>query len=207
MEIFRFNETKFINPKNVALIFTIALSFFICPKLRAQDAAKPEEIKSLTKIRLTLFGAGIEREQKIKSSTTINFGASISSIYLFEPEYLPGGRAPDIPTFEASIGYSPIFYVGLRTYYNLSERKKAGKKTLNNSANYFGFKLDAIPSYVSSSNGYKTRFAMSLAPHWGIQRSLGKRTNIELSLGPAFKTNFEVVRVVPFSKIGFSFLL
>lgn len=207
METFRFDAPIFIKPKNSALIFTIALSFLICPILKAQYAAKPEDINSLTKIRLTFFGAGLEREQRIKSSTTIHIGASISSIYLFEPKYLPGGRAPDIPTLEAAIGYSPIFYVGLRTYYNLSERKKASKRTLNNSANYFGFKIDAIPSYISISNKYKTLFAMSVAPHWGMQRSLGKRANFELSLGPALKTNFEVVRVVPFSKLGFSFIL
>ncbi|MBC7615884.1 MAG: hypothetical protein H7202_07445 [Pedobacter sp.] len=196
-----------MNSKNAVVIFTIALLLLICPALKAQEIAKPVEIKSLTKIRLTSFGAGLEREQKIDSLHSIYVGASISAVFPFESRYLGVGRAPDIPLLNNVLAITPVFYTGFRRYYNLSERKENSKKTINNSANYFGCKIDAIPPTTSPNGKYKTLFAMSLAPHWGMQRSLGEKVNFEFTFGPAIKTDFETVRIVPFSKTGFTFLL
>ncbi len=182
----------------------IALSLLVNFNLKAQDNIEPVEIRSLTKIRFTFFGVGLEREQKIGPILSIYLGASISTVYLFEPTYLKG-RAPDVFNLQSVLGYSPVFYTGIRKYYDLNERQKDKKKTLNNSANYIGLQIGAIPSI--EINHYKTSFNMSLVPHWGMQRSLGKKANFEFALGPAIRTNFDVLRVVPFSKIGFSVLL
>ena len=182
----------------------IALSLLVNLSLKAQDDIKPVEIKSLTKARLTFFGVGLEREQKINPILSIYLGASIATVYLFEPVYLRG-RAPDVFNLPSVLGYSPVFYTGIRKYYNLNQRQKDKKKTINNSANYTGLQIGAIPPI--EINHYETSFNVSLVPHWGMQRSLGKKTNFEFALGPAIRTNFDVLRVVPFSKIGFSVLL
>lgn len=207
MGIYRFKRDIFVKTKNTIAIFAIALLLLICPNLKAQDGIKPVEIKSLTKIRLTLFGFGLEREQKIGSFTSIYTGASISAVFPFENHYLGAGRAPDIPVLNNILAITPVFYTGFRQYYDLSERKENSKKTINNSANYIGFKIDAIPPTTSPNGEYKALFAMSLAPHWGMQRSLSEKLNFEFAAGPALKTDFEVVRIVPFSKVGLTFLL
>lgn len=54
----------------------ITLSLLVNLNLKAQDSIKPIEIKSLTKIRLTFFGVGLERE-KIRPTT----------IYIFRCKY------------------------------------------------------------------------------------------------------------------------
>ncbi len=193
-----------ISVKHISLV-AIALLLLVNHELKAQDETKHAEIKSLTKIRLTLFGAGFEREQKIGPLKSVYFGGSISSIYLFEPKYLGNGRAPDAANFAALLGVAPVFYTGFRKYFNLTEREKNNKKTINNSADYLGLHLSVTAPY--HQNKYKTKFAVSLAPQWGMQRSLSKKVNFEFAFGPAVKTDFEATRIVPFSKLGFTFLL
>ncbi len=195
--------------KSKAAIIILSTILLVLASLivNAQDHTKPDEIKSLTKVRLTFFGVGLEHERKISAVKSIYVGASFSTIFPFEDQYLLNGREPDIPTFDNVLAISPVFYTGFRKYYNITERKVNGKKTINNSANYTGFKLDAILPTTSINRKYRNPFAMSVAAHWGIQRSLSEKVNFELALGPALKTDFTVIRVVPFSKVGFSFLL
>ncbi len=207
MEIFHFNRGIQMKSKDTIVIFTIALLFLICPILKAQEDNKPVEIKSLTKIKLTFFGAGIEREQKISPLNSVYAGASYQAIFLFEPVYLGNGRAPDIPSFDSLLGLTPVFYTGFRKYTDLNERKSKNKKTRNNSGNYFGMELDAFASIKSNNGKYKTSFAMSFAPQWGMQRSLTPKANFEFALGPAIKTNFEAAKLLLFGRLGFSFLL
>lgn len=115
------------------------------------------------------------------------------------------GKAPDVLNLQSILGYSPVFYSGIRKYYDFNERQKNKRRTLNNSANYIGLHIGGIPPI--KINYYKTSFNISLIPQWGMQRSLGKKANFEFALGPAIRTNFDVLRVVPFSKVGFSLLL
>lgn len=187
-------------------IFIIAFLLLSSASLKAQDVNDSVEIKSLTKFRLTLFGVGLEREQKIGPLKSIYVGASFSTIFPFESHYLRGGRAPDILILNNALAVTPVFYTGFRSY-NFSKRKEKNKKTLNNSGNYVGLHLSVIPPAKSPNGDYKTFLAMSLAPHCGIQRSLSKKSNFEFAFGLAVKTDFEVTRLVPFSKTGLSFLL
>lgn len=189
----------------IVLVAT-SLLLLICPKLKAQDSASFIEIKSLTKIKLTFIGVAVEREQKVSPLTSIYIGASLNSVFLFDPVYV-GSRGPDILDLEALLGIGPVFYAGFRKYSNLNERKNTNKKTVNNSANYLGLEISGITPMESPNAKYKTTFTMSLAPHWGMQRSLAKKVNFECAFGPSIKTNFETTGISIFGKIGLSFLL
>ncbi|RYG01114.1 MAG: hypothetical protein EOO07_34600 [Chitinophagaceae bacterium] len=191
--------------KTLILWFTPVL-LLAGPFLKAQDNTNPTAIKSLTKIRLTLFGVGVEREQKIAPLKSVYVGASYSAIFPFESRYLRAGRAPDIPMLNNILAVTPVFYAGFRSY-NFTKRKEKNKNTANNSADYVGFKVDGILPSKSPNGDYKTLFAMSVAAHWGMQRSLSKKLNFEFAFGPAIKTDFEATRFVPFSKLGLTFLL
>jgi len=193
--------------KTLLLLFT-SLFFFI--QTHAQDSTKttqPTEVKSLNKIRLNLLSLHYEREQKIGKLTTAYIGAGIAGTFLIEYNYnfMAGG---DTKTY---FDLSPSLYAGIRKYYNFENRIKKGKKTINNASNYFG--LD-VASYFSpllkegNINQYNViDFEIGITPQWGIQRSIGKKTNFELSLGPTVRINKYQTYFGVDGRIGFSFML
>lgn len=177
-------------------------------QLKAQNNVEinnPTTIQSLSKSRLTFLGFGLEREQKITKLSTIYLGISIDAVFPFEAHYKP--NRSDVLSLNSFIGFSPIIYTGFRKYYNLIQRAKNKRKTMNNSAEYFGVEVDAIAPINSEKGEYKTLWTMSFAPQWGIQRSLLEKVNFEFTLGPAIKTNFETTKLFPFGRLGLSFLL
>lgn len=190
------------------------LIFFICTAIfgraKAQDSTKvtqPTEVKSLNKIRLSLLSLHYEREQKIGKLTTAYVGAGIAGTFLLEYHYnyVAGG---DTKTY---FDLSPNLYAGIRKYYNFENRIKKGKKTINNASNYFG--ID-VASYFSpflkkgnTSLYNPVDFELAITPQWGIQRSIGKKTNFELSLGPTMRINKYDTYFGVDGRIGFSFLL
>jgi hypothetical protein len=171
-------------------------------ELKAQN--DPTTVQSLSKIRITLVGFGLEREQKITKQSTLYLGISIDAVFPFEPDYKP--NRSDALSLNSFIGLPPVIYTGFRKYYNLIQRAKNKRKTTNNSAEYFGLEVDAITPINSEEGEYKTLWTMSFSPQWGIQRSLSEKVNFEFTLGPAIKTNFETTKLLPFGRLGLSFL-
>jgi len=200
-----------MNSKNAIKTFSILfISLLIFGKAKAQDSTKVEqatEVKSLNKIRLNLLSLHYEREQKIGKLTTAYVGAGIAGTFLVEYNYnyISGGKT------NTYFDLSPNLYAGIRKYYHFENRIKKGKKTINNASNYFG--LD-VASYFSplikggNMNLYDTvDFEIGITPQWGFQRSIGKKTNFEFSLGPTMRINkYETYYGVD-GRIGFSFLL
>ncbi|MNI43236.1 hypothetical protein D3C87_940790 [compost metagenome] len=193
--------------KTISLML-ICLAIF--GKTHAQDSTKtvqPTEVKSLNKIRLNLLSLHYEREQKIGKLTTVYVGGGVAGTFLIEYNYnyMAGS---DTKTY---FDLSPSLYAGIRKYYNFENRIKKGKKTNNNASNYFG--LD-VASYFSpilkegNVNQYNlTDFEIGITPQWGFQRSIGKKTNFELSLGPTVRINKYETYFGVDGRIGFSFML
>ena len=174
----------------------------------AQDSVKLANIttiSSLTKIKLTFLGIGLEREQKIGRLTTAYAGLSMDVVFPFEPKYKP--NRSDALSLWSFVGITPIMYSGIRRYYNLQKRAKNNRNTMNNSSEYFGIEINALSPITSTEGEYNTLWTFSFAPNWGIQRSLSKRVSIDLTLGPALKTNLDVTKLFPFFRMGYSFLL
>ena len=189
-------------------VLLISLAIFGIAK--AQDSTKveqPTEVKSLNKIRLSLLSLHYEREQKIGKLTTVYGGAGLAGTFLIEYNYnyMAGGKT------KTYFDLAPNLYAGIRKYYNFENRIKKGKKTINNASNYFG--LD-VSSYFSplikggNLNQYNVvNWEIGITPQWGFQRSIGKKTNFELSLGPNMRINKYQTYYGVDGRIGFSFLL
>ncbi|MGN8058142.1 hypothetical protein ACTJKN_17810 [Pedobacter sp. 22163] len=197
--------------KNAIKTFSaLLICLAIFGKAKAQDSTKveqPTEVKSLNKIRLNLLSLHYEREQKIGKLTTAYVGAGVAGTFLLEYNYNYNSGSDTKTYFDLS----PNMYAGIRKYYNFENRIKKGKKTINNAANYFG--LD-VATYFSpllkegNINQYNViDFEIGITPQWGIQRSIGKKTNFELSLGPNMRINKYQTYFGIDGRIGFSFLL
>lgn len=197
--------------KNAIKTLSVLLIFLaIFGKVKAQDSTKveqPTEVKSLNKLRLSLLSLHYEREQKIGKLTIVYGGAGLAGTFLIEYNYnyMAGGKT------KTYFDLAPNFYAGIRKYYHFENRIKKGKKTINNASNYFG--LD-VSSYFSplikggNLNQYNVaNWEIGITPQWGFQRSIGKKTNFELSLGPNMRINKYQTYYGVDGKIGFSFLL
>lgn len=197
--------------KNAIKTFSaLLICLAIFGKAKAQDSTKveqPTEVKSLNKIRLTLLGLGYEREQKIGKLTTVYVGAGVAGTFLIEYNYnyMDGGET------KTYFDLAPNMYAGIRKYYNFENRIKKGKKTINNAANYFGLDVSSYFSPLIKSGKVSqynvVDWEIGITPHWGFQRSIGKKTNFELSLGPNLRINKYQTYYGVDGRIGFTFLL
>jgi hypothetical protein len=188
---------------------TFAVLFFamLClSKVNAQDSVKvnhQEEVRSLNKIRLNLLGLTFEREQKIGKLTTLYAGAGVAATFLVQGKY---DFQLGTSTTETYFDLTPNIYGGVRKYYHFERRKEKGKKTINNSSNYYGLDVSSYFNPLFDENNI-VKWEIAITPNWGIQRSVGKRVNFELMLGPTVRINeFETYYGVD-GRIGFSFLL
>ncbi|KQM72724.1 hypothetical protein ASE74_21825 [Pedobacter sp. Leaf216] len=191
--------------KNAIKTLSILLfSLVFAGQLKAQDSTHVEqqtEVKSLNKIRLTLLGISYEREQKIDRLATLYFAGGIGASFAIQTEDY--GLIAKTNTY---FNISPNINAGFRRYYNFDKRNKKGRKTANNAANYYGLDVSAYFKPLLN-NDYFGNGEIGITPQWGYQRSIGKKINFELMLGPtvrlgAFDPYFGVD-----GRIGFSFLL
>ncbi|SHF12357.1 hypothetical protein [Pedobacter caeni] len=183
---------------SIALFF---LFFVITQKSIAQDTvtiAKP--LQSLNKIKLIIPGIFFEHEHLISPSTTVYGGIGIGAGVAYSYSNWGGSNW--------AFSMSPTAYLGLRNYYNLEKRAKKGRQTRNNAANFFGVEIGGSTKAIVEKNTYGNDGGMALDIFWGIQRSLGRKINFEMQLGPSLGTDFEEFKLHTVSgKIGFSYIL
>lgn len=199
--------------RNIVALALLSFATTVCfAQKQISKESQPSEVKSLNKLRLTLLGAGYEREQKVGKTTTFYAGASIETVFIYGFEgttnitYNGTGPANYTYTLEdkSQTKFYPAINTGIRHYYNIDRRIKKGKSTLNNAGGYFGFDVMGILPTNDSAIDYQ----INLGPTWGFQTNVGKKVNFELSLSPGiainnYRTSFYGIG----GKIGFSFLL
>ena len=186
--------------KHVYQIGLILLLIGTIQKANAQDTAKEAQpIQSLNKIKLSLLGLFYEREQLVATSTTVYGGIGLGSGISYSYNNWSGSKW--------AFSMSPSAYIGVKNYYKLEQRAKKGRETRNNSTNFFGVLIGGSTKAVIEKNAI-TKAGMGLEAFWGIQRSLGKKINFELQLGPMLATDFDEVKFHPVSgRLGFSYIL
>lgn len=122
--------------KNAIKLLFFLFSLVLLEQVNAQDNTKIDqatEIKSLNKIRLTLLGLTFEREQKVGKLTSVYFaGGAAGTLTIQSYKY---GSTSETNTY---FNIFPTLNIGVRQYYNFEQRNKKGKKTVNNTANYYG---------------------------------------------------------------------
>jgi len=192
---------KFKNAIKTISLSLICISVFT--KTHAQDSTKVEqatEVISLNKIRLNLLGITYEREQKVGRLTSVYFAGGVEAPLVYEG-YSNGSGYED----ETYFNIFPTVNAGIRRYYNFEKRNKKGKKTVNNGANYYGLEISAYFAPLLD-NDYFGNGEIGITPQWGFQRSIGKKINFELMLGPTLRLKEGGAYFGADGRIGFSFL-
>lgn len=168
----------------IKILSALFICLIIFGKVKAQDSAtvnQQTEVKSLNKIRSTLLGIAYEREQKIDKLATIYFSGDVSSAFAIRTDNF--GIIAKTHTY---FNVFPNVGVGIRRYYNFEKRNKKGKSTINNAANYYGLDISAYFAPLLDTD-YFGNGEVEITPQWGYQRSLGKKINFELMLGPTVR--------------------
>lgn len=84
------------------------------------------------------------------------------------------------------VGFSPVFSVEPRWYYNIKTRESKNKFIKNNSANFLTVGIKYNPDWfvISSTKDLSVAEQISFIPKWGIRRSIAEtKFNYELGIG------------------------
>lgn len=126
-------------------------------------SAQNNMVRSLGKIEGGFGGFGFAYEARVGKQVTIDLSTGLSGryeIYNNTLEYIIANGESILPA--VYISANPRFY------YNLNSRVRKGKRTENNSGNYFGARVKLVPHLKLPNPGALVNV------HWGLQRSFGK---------------------------------
>ena len=124
-------------------------------------------------IKIGLIGGWLNYEKSLSEKITLNteFG--------YEGGFLKGTDSKIDYVFTSTFSIEP------RYYYNFEKRKEKGKKTNNNSANYFSTEILYVSDLLSSTNrnNLTINTSFGLIPKYGLRRVLSKKLNFEFAFG------------------------
>ena len=155
-------------------IVTIFLIIIGIGSAQAQDV-----LKDNFNIELNLIGIGVNYEKTIADNFTVNgqigYAGSLFKGVTKDVEYL----------------FTTIIEVEPRFYHNFSKRVQKGKKTTNNSANYFGLGLTFIPDWLTTNNERNIKVAQSfnLIPKYGLRRRISGGLSFDFAFGIGYQWN------------------
>lgn len=165
-----YNYMNFSSIKNLFLAGTL---FFSTSAIFGQQTNAQTE----NQLTANLIMPSLEWEISTGEKSTVDFTAGTAFAYRRS-----GSQS----------GYAlfPVFNAEYRYYYNLNKRMERGRKTSDNSGNYFG----AISSITGGNPilGSLTNAAdyeVFIGPSWGLQRAYNSGFKWNLSLGAGYGFN------------------
>ena len=198
----------------------LAIGIFYSSTSFAQENVSVED--NLQQLKLSAIVPSLEYslEKKISDKSVFEFKGGIGLGLEFSSSYIAVNDNKDYFNKYSAYSLYPIVQFGYKNYYNLNKRFSKGKIISNNSGNFFGVSLIAIPgSYVFEkysdqfyTNGiaiknkyYDKSFVLQLTPKWGINRNLNDKFSYNLDLGPTLGTDFDDVAYGLYLQTGFSY--
>lgn len=137
--------------------------------------SQTNQVESLHSIKVGYLSMAYAYEKALAQKSTINFEVDLQGrhgIYSTEGKHwwlIPGIR------------------VEPRYYYNFQRRVNKGKKTINNSANYFSLSTD----YNIRKNSYGNMVSsITIIPKWGFRRTIGEKFLFEFAGGLGLSGGF-----------------
>lgn len=121
-------------------------------------------------IKGPLIGLSYSYEHPVAIQSTLNFELMISGGFgsgMFRESYWV---------------IAPVLRVEPRYYYNLTRRFDKGKKTINNSANYFALAIDYQPGISIGKNAEAYQY-LQIVPKYGLKRTIGRHFIFEIAAG------------------------
>ncbi|TDD93540.1 hypothetical protein [Flavobacterium cellulosilyticum] len=161
----------------------IVLAFVLLVSIaNSQEVQKVSVAEKLYGVQLGLLNTSFQYEtkldRKITLLTELGLQLEISTKEFNDP----------LIKNETTTNVSPYLTMEPRFYYSLDRRSKLGKKTYNNSANYFS----VAATYISNQtplvhNGnFDIVSSFSIIPRYGIRRAFAKHFNYEFSGGAGY---------------------
>ncbi len=169
------------------LLGLLLIALLCAGKVAAQDVQStenkenPSVEKSIRGIQIGETGLIYNYEFKLANKITLRTEAGFTLAFFSGDENLWTGEKE-----KGSVAALPTFTVEPRWYYNLNRRVRKGKDITRNRANYFSL-------FANYSGGWgaikfddrvdQTPNFITIAPMWGMRRTLGKHFNYELGAG------------------------
>jgi len=163
-------------------MFKYLIPLFLClftfPGTRVlaqnQEVAVPVA-NSLHSLQTDLNGLFYVHERGLNEELTLRIEAGIKQAF----------RTRTIIPVINVYSLRPVVTIEPRYYYNLAKRAAKEKNTDNNSGNFVGFAASYEPDFVfnSDDNSVRGRSVLTLMPHWGIRRQLGRHFDFEFTAG------------------------
>lgn len=171
----------------LALLFIVSFSF----SYAQEDESKKSE-KQLFGVQTGFLGIWFHHEVKLSSQlflrSEVGLNAGFGGGGSYNEFYNAIGITKGFATV-ASVSIEPRFY------YNLNKRRKNGKNTNANSANFIALNTNYYPGWlVSAQNKDKVAYTqqISFTPYWGIKRTLGKHFTYEAGAGLGYLNNISI---------------
>ncbi len=161
--------------KYITILF---ISVLLSHSVWAQENEATVE-KGLASVHVGLLGTWLTYEKALSDKFALNGQLGLEGGFSSGASRFPSTSASFLYIFTPTITVEPRFY------YDFSRRSRKGKKTLNNSANYFAFAATYMPGLFSVSNAEVTKVEpfVSFVPMIGLRRTLGKRFSFEFAVG------------------------
>ena len=157
-------------------MFRSIITLFFLALFTAPLSAQTTVEKSMTGLQFNLNNLAVYHEIGLSDIFTLRAQAGLTLA-------LEGRGNGD--NIDLDLYLTPVVRLEPRLYYNLAKREYKGKRTANNSGNFFGLKTEYQLPYhlVRTDNRRKLRGHVKFIPRWGIRRNLGSNWDFELGLG------------------------
>ncbi|MEY2868953.1 MAG: hypothetical protein RIR01_1420 [Bacteroidota bacterium] len=164
--------------KKIIVLSFVFLSFIA----KAQEEVSVE--KSLNSVQAGLFSLSYQNEVRLERLVSLRseIGLMTGSSNI---EYPDGQKVK-------SFLVVPFVNVEPRWYYSLDRRKKLGKITENNSANYFSLftSFESAGTAIVNTKDLEVAPCIKIVPEYGLRRGFGKKWFSEYSVGIGYRHNF-----------------
>lgn len=159
--------------RSILVFLIVSLTLFSNAQHNNPELLKRSQLKA----NLYAIGVSFNYEHRIAKQTTINTEAELNHGFVL-PQHSINGK-----------DWAHIVFPGisaeLRQYYNLLQRQLKNKALTDNSGSFFSLTSGLrLPPTVARNIVRQNSFY--LIPAWGMQKSVGNRTNFEGRLGFAF---------------------
>jgi hypothetical protein len=166
---------------HMVLVFLILSSF-----VKAQETPKVTVEERLYGVQLGTVSASFQYEIKLDRKITLITEVGLQLGFSTKEDNDP------LINDETTTIISPYLTIEPRFYYSLDRRTKLGKKTYNNSANYFSLAASYFSNQTPliNSGNIDIVSALSIIPRYGFRRTFAKHFNYEFSGGMGYQYNF-----------------
>lgn len=167
--------------KNKLLLLFVAV-FLTSNIVNSQEKKERLVERSIYGIQAGLFGAWAYNETAIGNEVTLKTEIGLN-MGVFGGSYYPKTGYVMFPTLSIEPRY----------YYNLKRRQKLGKRTSNNTGNFFSLKTSFNPDlFVISNYDLSINNHLTVIPKWGLKRTFAKNFEYEFSAGIGYLYDVDI---------------